>query len=177
MSARAFAGLVLMAALGAGCSTTPGVEAPYVQTPTNVVTAMLRLAAVGPTDVVYDLGSGDGRVVIAAAREFGARGVGVELEPRLVEESRRIAARAGVADRAQFVQQDIFVTDVSPATVVTLYLGADLNARLRPRLVAELRPGSRIVSHDFPMAGWEPARTITVQGPDRSHTLYLWTVP
>lgn len=177
MSARGLAGLLLLAVLAAGCATTPGVEAPYVQTPASVVTAMLRLAAVGPADVVYDLGSGDGRVVIAAARDFGARGVGVELEPRLVAESRGIAARAGVADRAQFVQQDIFVTDVSPATVVTLYLGADLNARLRPRLLAQLKPGSRIVSHDFPIAGWEPLRTITVQGPDRSHTLYLWTVP
>jgi SAM-dependent methyltransferase len=177
MTARVVTGLVLVAVLAAGCATTPGVQAPYVQTPTAVVTAMLRLATVGPTDVVYDLGSGDGRVVIAAARDFGARGVGVELEPRLVEESRRIAARAGVAERAQFVQQDIFVTDVSPATVVTLYLGADLNARLHPRLLAQLKPGSRIVSHDFPIVGWEPARTITVQGPDRTHTLHLWTVP
>jgi hypothetical protein len=177
MSARVALGLVLILVLAAGCATTPGVEAPYVQTPTTVVTAMLRLAAVGPADVVYDLGSGDGRVVIQAARDFGARGVGVELEPRLVEQSRRLAARAGVADRAQFVQQDVFVTDVSPATVVTLYLGADLNARLRPRLLAQLKPGSRIVSHDFPIQDWAPARTITVQGPDRMHTLHLWTVP
>ena len=177
MSARVALGLLLVAALAAGCATTPGVEAPYVQTPTEVVTAMLRLAGVGPADVVYDLGSGDGRVVIQAARDFGARGVGVELEPRLVEQSRRIAARAGVADRAQFVQQDVFVTDVSPATVVTLYLGAELNARLRPRLLAQLKPGSRIVSHDFPIQEWAPVRTITVQGPDRMHTLHLWTVP
>ncbi len=177
MSARVALGVVLFAALAAGCSTTPGVEAPYVQTPTEVVTAMLRLASVGPSDVVYDLGSGDGRVVIQAARDFGARGVGVELEPRLVEQSRRLAARAGVADRAQFVQQDVFVTDVSPATVVTLYMGAELNARLQPRLLAQLKPGSRVVSHDFPMKDWAPTRTITVQGPDRMHTLHLWTVP
>lgn len=155
----------------------PGKDVIYMPTPEPLVERMLTMAQVGPRDVVYDLGSGDGRVVIQAARDFGARGVGVELEPRLVEQSRQIAARAGVADRAQFVQQDVFMTDVSPATVVTLYLGAELNARLRPRLLAQLKPGSRIVSHDFPIQDWAPVRTITVQGPDRMHTLHLWTVP
>ena len=175
---RVLAALVLALAMAASaCSTAPGVVAPYVQTPDDVVTAMLRLAGVGPADMVYDLGSGDGRIVIVAARDFGARGVGVELEPRLVTESRELARRRGVADRTEFRQQDIFVTDVSPATVVTVYLSPELNERLRPRFLAQLRPGSRIVSHDFLMGDWKPARTITVRGPDRTHTLHLWVVP
>jgi hypothetical protein len=169
--------LAALAVAAGGCSSTPGIVAPYVQTPTAVVTAMLRLADVRAGDVVYDLGSGDGRVVIAAARDFGARGVGIELEPRLVEESRVLARRAGVADRAEFRQQDIFVTDVSPASVVALYLSPALNERLRPRLTSQLRPGSRIVSHDFLMGDWKPARTVSVAGPDRTHTLHLWIVP
>jgi len=173
----AVAVLAALAAASGGCSSTPGIVAPYVQTPTAVVAAMLRLADVRAGDVVYDLGSGDGRVIIAAARDFGARGVGIELEPRLVEESRALAQRAGVADRAEFRQQDIFVTDVSPASVVALYLSPALNERLRPRLTSQLRPGSRIVSHDFLMGDWAPARTITIAGPDRTHTLHLWIVP
>jgi SAM-dependent methyltransferase len=176
---RVLAGLALASAVAAasGCSSTPGVVAPYVQTPDDVVLAMLRLAGVGPADMVYDLGSGDGRIVIAAARHFGARGVGVELEPRLVAESRELARRAGVGERTEFRQQDIFVTDLGPATVVTVYLSPELNLRLRPRFLAQLRSGSRIVSHDFLMGDWNPARTITVRSPDRTHTLHLWTVP
>jgi len=174
---RTLLAALALAALAGGCSSTPGIVAPYVQTPTAVVTAMLRLAEVRPGDVVYDLGSGDGRVVIGAARDFGARGVGIELEPRLVEESRGLARRAGVADRTEFLQQDIFATDVSPASVVALYLSPELNERLRPRLTSQLRPGSRIVSHDFAMGDWKPVRTVTVAGPDRTHTLHLWVVP
>ena len=178
MRRRRLARLALLAlVVAAGCATAPGVEVPFVPTPDPVVTAMLELAAVGPADVVYDLGSGDGRMVIAAAQQFGARGVGVELEPRLVAESQDRARRAGVADRALFHRQDIFVTDVSPASVVTLYLSPELNARLRGRLLAQLRPGSRIVSHDFSMGDWPPARVVSVRGPDRAHTLYLWVVP
>ena len=169
--------LVLAVLVLAGCATVPGVEVPYVQTPSEVVAAMLRLAEVGPADVVYDLGSGDGRVVIAAARDFGARGLGVELDPKLVVESNALAQKAGVSDRARFLEQDIFVTDLSPASVVTLYLSPDLNARLRPRLLSQLRPGSRIVSHDFPIADWAPARQLSVPSRDRTHTLYLWIVP
>ena len=176
MIARLLAGLALVLAAG-GCATTTGVEVPYVSTPAPVVAEMLRLAEVRPGDVVYDLGSGDGRVVIAAARDFGARGVGVELQARLVEESRALARRAGVADRTEFRQEDIFVTELRGASVVTLYLSPDFNERLRPRLLAQLRPGSRIVSHDFAMGAWSPARAITVAGPDRPHTLYLWVVP
>jgi hypothetical protein len=138
---------------------------------------MLRLAATTSADVVYDLGSGDGRVVIGAARDFGSRGVGVELDPALVQVSREAALRAGVADRVRFLWADIFATDVSEATVVTLYLGADLNRRLRPKLLGELRPGSRVVSHDFDMGDWAPDRSIQVRSPARPHALHLWVIP
>ena len=171
------AGLWLLTAGSAGCSRVPGVEVPDVRTPPEVVTAMLRLAQVEPGDVVYDLGSGDGRIVIAAARDFGARGVGIELDPALVVESAKNARRARVAARTQFILQNIFDTDVSEATVVTLYLSPDLNLRLRPRLLAQLKPGSRIVSHDFPMGDWHPGRVVNFKGPERTHVLSLWIVP
>src|ERR1700730_9783675 len=148
---RLCSGLGLLVAGWMGCARAPGVEVPYVQTPSEVVMEMLRLARVTPEDVVYDLGSGDGRLVIAAARYFGARGVGIELEPALVTESIKIARRAGVAERTRFLQEDIFAAYISEATVVTLYLSPDVNLRLRPKLLTQLKPGSRIVSHDFPI--------------------------
>ncbi|HVQ77873.1 MAG TPA: methyltransferase domain-containing protein [Candidatus Binatia bacterium] len=161
-----------------GCGLIrPDADAPYVSTPDNVVRAMLELAEVKPGDVVYDLGSGDGRIIIMAAREFGARGVGIEIDPQLVAHSRRRAQQLGIADRVEFVQQDLFLVDVSPATVLTLYLGQELNLRLRPRLVRELRPGSRIVSHDFGMGDWPPLRAVRIESGDRSHNVLLWTVP
>jgi SAM-dependent methyltransferase len=138
---------------------------------------MLRLAQVGAGDVVFDLGSGDGRLVIAAARDFGARGVGVEIDAPLVQRSREAALAAGVADRVEFLWQDLFVTDIRPATVVTLYLRDDVNLRLRPKLLAELRPGTRVVSHDFGMGDWRPDHRQRVRVPDREHTVYLWLVP
>jgi len=151
--------------------------APYVVTPLDVVDRLLRLASVGPSDVVYDLGSGDGRIVIAAARSFGARGVGIDIDPRLVEEARMNAAAAGVADRVTFRLEDAMTADVSDATVVTLYLLAASNVRLRPRLQAQLRPGARIVAHNFGMGDWEPQKVDTFrdqQGVTR--TLFLWTI-
>jgi len=160
-----------------GCARVPGVEVPDVRTPPEVVTEMLRLAGVGPGDVVYDLGSGDGRIVIAAARDFGARGVGIELDPHLVAEAKTNAARAHVAKRTRFLEQDIFDAAISPATVVTLYLSPELNRRLRPKLLDELKPGSRIVSHDFPIGDWQPAREVKFKGPERTHVLLLWIVP
>jgi SAM-dependent methyltransferase len=170
-------GIVVAACLAmTGCRSVPGVEVPYVPTPPEVVTAMLQLARVGPDDVVYDLGSGDGRVVITAAKDFGARGMGVELQPDLVKQSNDLARKAGVSDRVRFVQQDLFLLDLKPATVVTLYLSTDLNERLRPRLQSQLRPGSRVVSHDFEIRDWPSERMITVQSRDRLHRLYLWTV-
>jgi SAM-dependent methyltransferase len=172
-----WAGLWLLAAGSAGCARVPGVEVPDVRTPPEVVTEILRLARVGPDDVVYDLGSGDGRIVIAAARDFGARGVGVELDPGLVVESAKNARRARVAGRTQFFLQNIFDADITEATVVTLYLSPDLNLRLRPKLLAQLKPGSRIVSHDFPIGDWQPARVVSFKGPERTHVLSLWIVP
>jgi SAM-dependent methyltransferase len=138
---------------------------------------MLRLARVDRNDVVYDLGSGDGRLVIAAARDFGARGVGIEIDPKLVALSVESARQAGVADRVTFRQGDLFQTDLSDATVVTLYLSTAINLRLRPKLVRELRPGSRIVSHAFAMGEWNPSQTISVQTRDRAVEVYLWVIP
>lgn len=149
----------------------------YVPTPEAVGVEMLRFAGVTARDVVYDLGSGDGRLVVAAAQAFGARSVGVEIEARLVQDSRERAARAGVADRATFVWGDLFAVDLAPATVVTLYLGEEMNRRLRPKLLRELRPGARVVSHDFGMDGWPPDRATIVRGPDRDHLVQLWVVP
>jgi len=170
-------GLWILAAGWSGCARVPGVEVPDVRTPPEVVTEILRLSRVGADDVVYDLGSGDGRIVIAAARDFGARGVGIELDPALVVESEKNARRARVAERTRFLLRDIFEADISEATVVTLYLSPDLNLRLRPKLLAQLKPGSRIVSHDFPIGDWPPARVVNFQGPERTHVLSLWIVP
>ena len=166
----------LVLAVAAGCSH-PGAEVPYVQTPTDVVTEMLRLAKVNAADVVYDLGSGDGRIVIAAARDFGARGVGIEIDPGLVALSQERAQKAGVADRVTFRSDDLFEADLSDATVVTLYLSYRMNQRLRPKLMRELRPGSRVVSHDFDMGDWVPAQTVRIPWRDRFSDIYLWTLP
>jgi len=160
----------------AGCAH-PRADVPYVQTPHEVVAQMLRLAGVGRNDVVYDLGSGDGRLVIAAARDFGARGVGVEIDPRLVAQSVESARRAGVGDRVTFREQDLFQTDLADATVVTLYLSPALNLRVRPKLLRELRPGARIVSHDFDMGDWPPARALRIDVRERASQVYLWVVP
>lgn len=169
------------ALLAPGCQAAgPGFvppAAPFIATPEEVGIAMLRLAEVGPDDVVYDLGSGDGRLVLTAARLFGARGVGVEIDGPLVQSSRERALAEGVADRVRFLWQDLFVTDLSPATVVTLYLGEEVNLRLRSKLLAELRPGARVVSHDFTLGDWQPDRVVRVRGPERLHALYLWIVP
>jgi hypothetical protein len=131
---------------------------------------------VGQDDVVYDLGSGDGRIVITAAREYGARGVGVEIDPRLVAESRRQAQWAGVADRVQFLQQNLFDADLRPATVVTLYLSPEINARLRPKLLRELRPGARVVSHRFDMGDWIPQRELRLEVAGSAYVLYLFVI-
>jgi ubiquinone/menaquinone biosynthesis C-methylase UbiE len=154
----------------------PQSDVAYVQTPDDIAAHMLRLAAVKPSDVVYDLGSGDGRIPIMAARQFEARGVGIEIEPRLVAESRETAKKLKVDDRVEFIQRSFFEVDVSPATVVTLYLGNELNLRLRPKLQKELRKGSRIVSHEFTMGDWAPEKTVTVRSKDKEHRLFLWTV-
>ena len=152
-------------------------DAPYVPTPPEIVTEMLRGAGVGPSDLVYDLGSGDGRIVIAAARDFGARGVGIELDPRLIRDGQDAAVKAGVSDRVTFVWKDIFDVDLSPATVVTIYLFPEVNVRLEPKLKRELRPGTRIVSHQFPIGEWKPDRRAQLDSAFRKHALLFWTIP
>lgn len=153
-------------------------DAPYVPTTRSVVREMLRVAGVSEEDVVYDLGSGDGRIPIMAAKEFGARGVGVEIDPDLVEKARTKAKMAGVADRVEFRRGDLFKTDLSEATVVTLYLWPEINVKLRPKLLRQLDPGDRIVSHDFRMGDWAPDSTVDAGlGNTGNEVVYLWTVP
>jgi ribosomal protein L11 methylase PrmA len=134
---------------------------------------MLRLAGVGPTDLVYDLGSGDGRIPITAAREFGARGIGIDIDPQRIREAEANARAAGVTDRVRFRNEDLFEADFRDATVVTLFLYPDVNLRLRPRLLRELAPGTRVVSYWHDMGDWRPLRTERMP---RSN-IYLWVIP
>jgi SAM-dependent methyltransferase len=168
--------------LGGGCEgnrrTPPPIDTseadvPYVATSEDVVTRMLEIAEVRPGDVVYDLGSGDGRIVITAAQRYGARGVGIEIDPYRVYQARENARRAGVLDRVTFREQDLFEADFSDATVVTLYLLPNLNEKLRPLLFEQLDPGTRVVSHNFGIGDWAPDSTEQV-GPS---TVYRWTIP
>ena len=153
----------------------PAVRAPdifYVPTPQEVVDAMLKLAKVSQNDVVYDLGCGDGRIVVTAAK-LGARSVGIDIDPERVKESTANVKAAGVDSRARILQGDLFESDIGEATVVTLYLLSSLNQKLRPKLLADLKPGTRIVSHAFDMGDWKPEQTMKVGGT----TIYLWRVP
>ena len=158
-------------------------QAPFVPTPPDVVERMLTLAKTGRNDYVIDLGSGDGRIVRAAARNFGARGFGVERDPELVARSQELARRDGVSDKVAFMTQDLFETDLSDATVVTMYLFPEINLKLRPRLLAQLKPGTRVVSHDFDMAQWAPDATAKLYSKEKygatggESTIYLWFVP
>jgi SAM-dependent methyltransferase len=179
-------GTAFWVALALGCApaTLPGPTGPvpnlagFVPTPTEVVERMLELAEVGKDDVVYDLGSGDGRIVILAARRYGARGVGIEIDPRLVELSERNARRARVEHLVTFRRQDALTVDLSGATVVTVYLSAESNRRLRPALQAQLRSGARVVSHTFDMGDWSPERVVRVTAHlGEEHVLYLWRIP
>ena len=153
--------------------STVEADVPFVVTPENTVQGMLELAGVSESDLVYDLGSGDGRIPITAAERYGARGVGIEIKPDLVQRARKRAKLAGVSDRVEFRRQDIFKADFSDATVVTMYLFPEVNLRLRPMLFQQLEPGTRVVSHSFDMNGWEPDSTVNVDG----DILYLWTIP
>ena len=163
--------VALMAAAGV-FAQTPDIH--YVPTPNDVVDAMLDVAKVTASDVVYDLGSGDGRIVIEAAKRYGARGVGIEIDPALVKLATGRATAEGVSDRVRFVAEDLFAANLSDATVVTLYLLQSMNERLRPKLVRELKPGARVVSHVFNMGPeWPPEKTIEA-GPSR---IFLWTIP
>jgi SAM-dependent methyltransferase len=183
---------IWLAALAAACVLSVGREsAVSAQDPTRrpartpdmyfvptwypVADEMLTLAGVTPDDVVYDLGSGDGRIVILAAQKYGARGVGIELDPRLVDISRQVARDGEVTDRVRFIEGDMFEADLSEATVVTLYLSYSVNRRLEPKLRRELRPGTRIVSHQFSMGTWTPDKR--VQSKEDRTDLLLWIVP
>lgn len=148
-------------------------DTPFASTPHKVVKEMLKLADTGKEDVVYDLGSGDGRIVIAAARDFGAKGVGIELDRELFAESINNAEKAGVGKKVRFIQEDFFETDLKETTVVTLYLLPEINDLLMPKLIKELKPGARIVSHMWGLGDWEPDKTLNAYG----KTLYMWFVP
>jgi hypothetical protein len=172
----------MLAALAFSTAAHAMDEVPFVTTPDNVTLKMLEMAGVGARDYVIDLGSGDGRIVIVAASRFGARGLGVEIVADLVRQSRENAKAARVADRAEFREQDLFTTELGKATVITMYLLPDVNLALRPKILA-LKPGTRIVSHDWDMADWAPDRTATLPVPDKkvglekSSKVHLWIVP
>ena len=146
----------------------------YVPTPQEVVDEMLELAQVTKDDVVYDLGSGDGRIPITAAQRYGTRGIGIDINPERIDEANENALQAGVTDRVTFLQQDLFTSDISEATVVTLYLLPQLNLKLRPQLFEQLKPGTRVVSHDFNMGDWEPDRAVRTR---EGSMIYLWVIP
>jgi hypothetical protein len=174
----------VLSLLACGSGEEPRSVSPYVPSPESVVAEMLELAEVGPDDYVIDLGSGDGRIVLTAAKVFGARGLGVEIEPDLVALANATAREQGLAGRVEFVMQDLFETDVSPASVVTLYLLPEVVNALKGKLLGELEPGSRVLSHDYPIEGWEAERfiqldleeKIEVTGVSRTN-LYLYRVP
>lgn len=165
-STAVLGGLLLLA----GCPAIPGQEVRYEPTPMPVVRAMLELAEVGTDDVVFDLGSGDGRIPIMAARDFGARGVGIEIDPALVEKSRANAREAGIDDRVEFRLGDMYAADLHSATVVTLFLHPRPNLRLRPKLQSELPPGSRVISYIWDMGDWEPDEVRRVN----RRRIFLW---
>ncbi|MDP2241771.1 MAG: class I SAM-dependent methyltransferase, partial [Burkholderiales bacterium] len=174
--------------LVAGLISTPAYaqdygDTPYVPTPQNVVDRMLEVARVGPKDYVIDLGSGDGRMIITAAKNHGARGFGVDLDRQLVRKANALAAKAGVAERAKFYARDLYETDVSPATVLTIYLLPEVNLMVRPKLLATLKPGTRIVSHDYNMGEWPPDLELALDAPgktvgrDQKSKVFFWVMP
>lgn len=154
----------------------PALDVPYVQTPDVIVDEMLRMAKVSGDDILYDLGSGDGRIPITAAKRFGTRGVGIDLDPERIKEAKENAEKQGVSDKVTFIEGDIFETDFSKATVVTMYLLPTVNMKLRPKLL-DMKPGTRIVSHNYDMGDWMPEETkhIVVDGTD--HFVFSWIVP
>lgn len=167
---------MLLTCMAEGQSPSPEqipINTPYVASQPRIVDAMLELANVTASDTVYDLGCGDGRIVIAAAQEYGARGVGIDINPARIEEARANARDASVDDRIRFEANDLFDADIHSATVVALYLLPDVNLRLRPRLLRELKPGTRVVSHAFDMGDWKPDKEVVVEG----EHIYLWTIP
>jgi tRNA G37 N-methylase Trm5 len=168
------ASIVCASALfGQTAAPTRSPDVPYVPTPENVVEAMLKLGEVKKGDVLYDLGSGDGRIVIAAAKHFGVKGTGIDINPERIQEANENAKKEHVTDKVRFLNQDLFEADFKDATVVTLYLLPSINLKLRPKLWKELKPGTRIVSHSFDMGDWAPEKKVEVDG----RYIYLWRVP
>jgi len=167
------AAVALLAAGPQAQAPTREPDVIFVPTPEQVVEGMLKLAKVGPRDIVYDLGCGDGRTVIMAAQKFGAHAVGVDIDPERIAESTANGKTAGVMDKVKFIQGDLFEANIKEATVVTLYLLTSLNLKLRPKLWRELKPGTRIVSHAFDMGDWQPEKTEDVDG----RKIYFWTIP
>src|ERR1700690_276652 len=166
-------GLSLVAGAALFAQSAPRTpDVPFVPTSQALVVEMLKLANVTKADTVYDLGCGDGRIVITAAKQFGAHGVGVDINPERIQEANENARRAGVADKVKFIEGDLFTADIRPATVVTLYLLPSVNLKLRPRLLSELKPGTRVVSHSFDMDDWKPDKAAMVEGAQ----LYLWVI-
>ncbi len=185
MASRGWAGRIVLSGvllLGGAANVRSAEEVPFITTPDRVALSMLEIANVGPNDNLIDLGSGDGRIVILAAKRFGARGLGVEIVPDLVRRSRVFAQQAGVEQRVEFREQDLFKTDLNSASVITMYLLPEVNLQLRPSLLA-LEPGTRIVSHDWDMGDWPPDRTVRIDVPDKAVGLekvsrvHLWVVP
>jgi precorrin-6B methylase 2 len=182
---RSTATLAIAVSLAAAQSSQPRrqPEVPFVPTTEEAVQAMLKLADVKKTDVVYDLGCGDGRIVIAAAKNYGARGVGIDIDPQRVREANENARKAGVQNLVRFEENDLFKADIRPASVVTLFLLSSVNLRLRPKLLQDLTPGTRVVSNTFDMGDWKPDKQFTLPGDDGgdstflSHQFYLWVVP
>jgi SAM-dependent methyltransferase len=177
-----FAVLVLFTSFAVAQTSQPQhkLDVPYVPTTEEAVKAMLKLAGVKKTDIVYDLGCGDGRIVIAAAKEYGAHGVGIDINPERIQEAKENAKKAGVENLVRFEENDLFKADIHEATVVTLFLLERLNVRLRPKLLKELKPGTGIVSNTFGMGDWKPDREMMVGDASEesfSHRLYLWIVP
>lgn len=175
MAAKLFLALFALSLSGAAQPAAPkrAPDVPYEPSSPNIVLEMLKLANVGKRDVVYDLGCGDGRIVIAAAEKFGARGVGIDIDPERIAEAQENARKAGVTARVLFRNEDLFEADIKPATAVMLYLWPEVNLKLLPKLLRELKPGTRIVSHSHDMGDWKPEKETEVEG----HRIYFWTVP
>ena len=163
----------LIQAVGQDAQPKREKDVPYVPTREEVVAGMLKLADVKMGDVLYDLGCGDGRIVITAAQKYGARGIGIDIDPERIKEANENAQKAGVTGKVKFVEQDLFEAKISDASVVTLYLLPSVNLKLRPKLMRDLKPGTRIVSHSFDMGDWKPEKEINVDG----ERIYFWTIP
>jgi SAM-dependent methyltransferase len=178
-----FAALALFTSLAVAQTSQPKhqPDVPYVPTTEEAVKAMLKLADVKPSDIVYDLGCGDGRIVIAAAKEYGAHGVGIDINPERIQEAEENAKKAGVEKLVRFEENDLFDADIHEASVVTLFLLSSVNLKLRPKLLKDLKPGTRIVSNTFDMGDWKPEKELTLDrtedGIGLSHRFFLWIVP